>query len=86
MNKMRIDKYDWLVVCDGRKALILENLGDEMFPNLHTREVREQANPPTAAQATYVPGRLHAAVGGKDLVKAPVHEIEKQVLPSGAVG
>ena len=39
MDKMRIDKGDWLIVCDGRKALILENLGDEMFPNLHTREV-----------------------------------------------
>ena len=45
MDKIRIDKGDWLVVCDGRKALILENLGDEMFPNLHTREVHEQPNP-----------------------------------------
>src|SRR5689334_18151686 len=64
MNKMRIDKGDWLVVCDGRKALILENLGDEMFPNLHTREVREQDNPSTAAQGTDAPGRFHASVGG----------------------
>jgi protein required for attachment to host cells len=40
MDQMRIDKGDWLVVCDGRKALILENRGDEMFPNLHTREAR----------------------------------------------
>lgn len=48
MDKMRIDKGDWLVVCDGRKALILENLGDEMFPNLHTREVHEQPNPSPA--------------------------------------
>lgn len=45
MDKMRIDKSDWLVVCDGRKALILENLGDEMFPNLRTREVHEQRCP-----------------------------------------
>ena len=42
MDKMRLDKGDWLVVCDGRKALILENLGDGMFPNLHTKEVHEQ--------------------------------------------
>ena len=151
MDKMRIDKGDWLVVCDGRKALILENLGDEMFPNLHTREVHEQPNPSTSAQGTDAPGRLHAAVGGasssveqtdwhdeaeraflrgiagrldsalssgetaaltmvaspralgmiradysdavrkavqheisKDLVKLPVHEIEKQLLRSGA--
>lgn len=51
-------------MCDGRKALILENLGDEMFPNLHTREAREQANPSTAAQGTDASGRLHASVGG----------------------
>jgi protein required for attachment to host cells len=41
MTKMKIDTGDWIVVCDGRKALILENLGDRMFPNLHTKEVRE---------------------------------------------
>ncbi|OAF14217.1 host attachment protein [Bradyrhizobium centrolobii] len=150
MSKMRIDKGDWLVVCDGRKALILENLGDEMFPNLHTREVHEQTNPPTSAQGTDAPGRFDAAAGarssveqtdwhdeaerafvrtlagrldtavssgetsaltmvaspralgmiradysdavrkalqgevGKDLVKLPVYEIEKQLLLSGA--
>lgn len=64
MDKMRLDKGDWLVVCDGRKALILENLGDEMFPNLHTREVHEQPNPSTSAQGSDAPGRLHAAAGG----------------------
>lgn len=63
MDQMRIDKGDWLVVCDGRKALILENLGDEMFPNLHTREVHEQPNPSTGAQGTDAPGRLHGAAG-----------------------
>ena len=64
MNKMKIDKGDWLVVCDGRKALILENIGDELFPNLHTKEVHEHPNPSTHAQGTDAPGRLHAAVGG----------------------
>lgn len=145
MDKMRIDRGDWLVVCDGRKALILENLGDEMLPSLH--------NPATHAQGTDAPGRLNAGVGGarssveqtdwhdeaeraflrslagrldaavsagetsaltmvaspralgmiradysdavrkalqgevgKDLVKLPVYEIEKQLLLSGAAG
>ena len=41
MTKMKIGKGDWIVVCDGRKALILENLGDRVFPNLHTKEVHE---------------------------------------------
>ncbi|WP_375314131.1 host attachment protein [Bradyrhizobium sp. A5] len=64
MDKMRLNKGDWLVVCDGRKALILENLGDGMFPNLHTKEVHEQPNPSTSAQGTDAPGRLHPAAGG----------------------
>ncbi|MGY3035315.1 protein required for attachment to host cells [Bradyrhizobium sp. USDA 4354] len=64
MDKVRMDKGDWLVVCDGRKALILENLGDEMFPNLHTLEVHEQPNPSTATQGSDAPGRLHPAAGG----------------------
>src|SRR3954470_11825152 len=58
--KMRIDKDDWVVVCDGRKALIPENLGDEMLPNIRTREVHEQPNPSTGAQGTDAPDRLMA--------------------------
>nr|WP_247503432.1 host attachment protein [Bradyrhizobium sp. 1] len=46
MDKMRLDKSDWLVVCDGRKVL---------------------------------QGEV-----GKDLVKLPAYEIEKQLLMSGA--
>lgn len=63
MEKMKIGTGDWVVVCDGRKALILENLGDRMFPNLHMREVREHADQPTSAQGSDAPGKLHASVG-----------------------
>src|SRR5437773_6646498 len=63
MNKIKIGTGDWVVVCDGRKALILENLGDRMFPNLHTREVREHADQPTSAQGSDAPGKLQASVG-----------------------
>ena len=45
MTKMKIGTGDWIVVCDGRKALILENIGDRMFPNLHTKEVHEHPDP-----------------------------------------
>jgi protein required for attachment to host cells len=63
MEKMKIGTGDWVVVCDGRKALILENLGDRVFPNLHTREVREHADQSTSAQGSDAPGKLHASVG-----------------------
>ena len=63
MTKMKIGTGDWIVVCDGRKALILENLGDRMFPNLHTREVRQHADESTSAQGTDAPGRVHQSMG-----------------------
>jgi protein required for attachment to host cells len=64
MTKIKIDTGDWIVVCDGRKALILENLGDRMFPNLHTREVHEQPDVSTHAQGSDAPGRVHQSMGG----------------------
>ncbi|MBS7537691.1 baeRF12 domain-containing protein [Ancylobacter lacus] len=53
----------WVVVCDGRKALILVNGGDARFPNLRTREVREQRNPPAHEQGGGRPGRVHESAG-----------------------
>jgi protein required for attachment to host cells len=63
MEKMKVGTGDWVVVCDGRKALILENIGDRMFPNLHTREVREHPDQPTSAQGSDAPGKVHSSVG-----------------------
>jgi len=59
MSKLRIGSGDWVVVCDGRKALILQNEGDEEFPNLRMREVREHEDAPTHSQGAVVPGRVH---------------------------
>lgn len=64
MTKIKIGTGDWIVVCDGRKALILENLGDRMFPNLHTREVHEHPDSSTAAQGSSPPGKVHQSMGG----------------------
>ncbi|MBI4275362.1 MAG: host attachment protein [Rhizobiales bacterium] len=63
MLKVKIGQGDWIVVCDGRKALILENAGDEKFPNLRTKEVLEQKNPPTHVQGADAPGRSISSVG-----------------------
>lgn len=62
-SKLKIEAGAWVVVCDGRKALILCNQGDAMFPNLRTHEVHEQENPPTREQGTDAPGRVHQSVG-----------------------
>ena len=62
-TNLKIHSGDWVVVCDGAKALILENVGDEKFPNLHTREVFEQSNPATREQGSDAPGRSIGSVG-----------------------
>jgi hypothetical protein len=41
MQKVKIRQGDWVIVCDGKKALVLENTGDEKFLNLKTKEVHE---------------------------------------------
>jgi protein required for attachment to host cells len=64
MTKMKIGTGDWIVVCDGRKALILENVGDRLFPNLHTKEVREHPDSSTSALGSDAPGRVHQSMGG----------------------
>ena len=57
MAILKIRSGDWVVVCDGAKALILVNAGDGMHPNLKTLEVREQEGARTAEQGTDAPGR-----------------------------
>lgn len=59
-----IRNEEWVVVCDGAKALILENAGDAEIPNLKTREVYEQKDSATHELGTDRPGRA-AGVDGK---------------------
>jgi protein required for attachment to host cells len=63
MDKIKVKAGDWVVVCDGRKALILENIGDHAFPNLHTKEIREHTETRTSAQGSDAPGRVHQSIG-----------------------
>ena len=63
MNEITIGRGDWVVVCDGRKALILENIGDDAFPNLHTKEVHEHRETMTSEQGTDAPGRVQKSMG-----------------------
>ena len=45
---VKIEQGEWVVVCDGSKALFLENAGDAKFPNLKTRGVFEHKSLPTS--------------------------------------
>jgi len=63
MSGMLIHHGEWVVVCDGAKALVLENQGDAKFPKLKTLEVLEQADLPTHELGSDAPGRSNASVG-----------------------
>jgi len=63
MFDVRIRQGDWVVVCDGKKALVLENVGDTKFLNLKTREVMAHPDAKTSELGTDAPGRSISSVG-----------------------
>ena len=63
MSQLLIHRGEWVVVCDGAKALVLENAGDEKFPNLKTLEVFEQKDLATHELGTAQPGRAFSPAG-----------------------
>ena len=63
MSQLLIQAHEWVVVCDGTKALVLENTGDAKFPNLKTVEVFEQKALATHEIGSDAPGRSHSSLG-----------------------
>jgi protein required for attachment to host cells len=80
MGKLKIHQGDWVVVCDGKKALVLENAGDEKFLNLKTRQVYEQPDAKTRELGTDKPGRSFSSVGAgrSALEQTDWHDQEEQ--------
>jgi protein required for attachment to host cells len=62
---LSIRHKEWVVVCDGAKALVLENVGDATMPDLKTREVYQQKGAATRDLGTDAPGRA-AGIDGKN--------------------
>ena len=58
MATLKLEEHGWVVVCDGRKALILENVGDAEYPDLRTRDAVERVDAPTRELGTDAPGRV----------------------------
>jgi protein required for attachment to host cells len=80
MSKLKIARGEWVVVCDGAKALVMENVGDEKFPNLKTLEVHEQPDPMTHEQGTDAPGRAVNSIDARRSAMAQTdwHEQQEQ--------
>jgi protein required for attachment to host cells len=53
----------WFAICDGQRALLLENQGDHAYPNLQTRETFKQENPAAHLQGSAPPGRTFSSMG-----------------------
>ena len=63
MSLINAAEGEWIIVCDGRKAFILENVGDRRFPSLKTRDALEHPDASTREQGVAAPGRVHASTG-----------------------
>ena len=63
MDRLHIKEGAWVVVCDGAKAIILENIGDALYPDLRMRQAEEQPDRRTREIGTDAPGRAISSVG-----------------------
>lgn len=84
---MRIKKGTWVFVADGGKAVVLENSGTPVEPNLSVVRRSEMENPPTREQGRDRPGRMpDASSPHRSSMEAPdLHErAEEQFLRAQA--
>jgi protein required for attachment to host cells len=66
MQDIWIAHDTWILVGDGRKALMLRNDGTPQHPSLNVVDVlKDGANPPTHAQGADRPGRVMQSANGK---------------------
>lgn len=63
MSEIRVPWEAWVVVCDGAKALILQNAGDTQIMNLQVHETMTQPNEADRDIGADKPGRAHQADG-----------------------
>ncbi|MBP2446676.1 host attachment protein [Rhizobium leguminosarum] len=63
MTNVKIPWESWVVVCDGAKALIMQNAGDAQLMNLKVLETLTQPSAPDREIGADKPGRTHAADG-----------------------
>lgn len=60
---LHLEHGEHVLVCDGGRALLLQNVGDEEFPNLETVWSTSIENPPSRDQGTERPTRVFESVG-----------------------
>ena len=86
MTNVPLPHSAWVLVGDGRKALVLCNEGDEKFPNLRMTTVfKDQANPATAQLGSDRPGRAVEHFSGRrsSMDQTDWHEIAEHRFAQG---
>lgn len=63
MTDIKIPWESWVVVCDGAKALIMQNADDNQMMNLQVQETLTQPNIADRDLGSGKPGRSHQANG-----------------------
>lgn len=63
MDKLKLKTGTWVVVCDGRKALFFDNIGDPEYPDLRIKDSETRHAPKTSEMGTDKPGSVHQSVG-----------------------
>lgn len=64
MNRVVITKGTWVLVCDGAKSLLFENIGDAQAINLHLNEAITESHAPTRDLGSERPGRVYDSMDG----------------------
>jgi protein required for attachment to host cells len=79
MAHLKIKHGDWVLVGDGRKALLLRNDGDPGLLDLRRVEVREDNNPPSREQGSDGPGRSSVNIGPRSAIDSTDwHALEEE--------
>ena len=79
MARLLVRNGDWILIGDGKKALMLHNEGDAHLLNLRRLSVQTQESPATREQGTDRPGRSFSSVGQRRSAyeASDWHEVEE---------
>lgn len=65
MRKPKLVQYAWVLVCDARKSLLLQNMGDHIYPKLELRHAMEHHVNRSSALGADAPGRTISGADGR---------------------
>ena len=84
-NTSPLTNGTWVLVADGAKALLMENIGDADRPVLEVRRADHNENPATGDQGSDRPGRLSGSSGTirSGVAETDWHQFEKSRFAKG---